>query len=183
MSCLGLLCGGRTPEGAEVVMYGRASRVTLPPEQSWKPLLRNPRPTVTKVLDCEAFRVSRETAGVIITEPDALRELALLVEAIDIAPTALVVLADRLQASVRFLRAKAAALERPDQAAADPATPATATRERLVVAALHYLVTPFDLVADFNPGDYVDDVLLLSWVFGAAVNELSPFTDSDDNLT
>jgi hypothetical protein len=165
-----------------VVMYSRASRVTMPPEQSWKPLVRNPRPTVTKVLNCEAFRVSREKAGVIITDPEALRELALLVEAIDVAPTALVVLADRLQASVRFLRAKSASLECPDEAAADAATPATATRERLVVAALHYLVTPFDL-ADFNAGDYVDDVLLLSWVFGAAVNELSPFTDSDDHLT
>jgi uncharacterized membrane protein YkvA (DUF1232 family) len=155
----------------------------MPPEQSWKPLLRNPRPTVTKVLNCEAFRVSRETAGVIIADPEALRELALLVEAIDITPTALVVLADRLEAAVRFMRAKAARLECPDQAEADPTTPATATRERLVVAALHYLVTPYDLIADFSPGDYVDDVLLLSWVFGAAVNELSPFTDSDDNLT
>jgi uncharacterized membrane protein YkvA (DUF1232 family) len=155
----------------------------MPPEQSWKPLLRNPRPTVTKVLNCEAFRVSRETVGVIIADPEALRELALLVEAIDITPTALVVLADRLEAAVRFMRAKAARLECPDQAEADPTTPATATRERLVVAALHYLVTPYDLIADFSPGDYVDDVLLLSWVFGAAVNELSPFTDSDDNLT
>ena len=166
-----------------MVMYGRASRVKVPPEQSWKPLLRNQRPTVTKVLNCEAFRVSRETAGVIIGDPEALRELALLVEAIDIAPTALVVLDDRLQAAVRFLQAKADRLESPDREEADPATPATATRERLVVAALHYLVTPFDLVADFSPGDYVDDVLLLSWVFGAAVNELSPFTDSDDHLT
>jgi uncharacterized membrane protein YkvA (DUF1232 family) len=154
----------------------------MAPEQSWKPLLRNSRPTVTKVLNCEAFRVSRETAGVIITDPEALRELALLVEAIDITPTALVVLADRLEAAVRFMRVKAARLECPDQAEADPTTPATATRERLVVAALHYLVTPYDLVADFSPGDNVDDVLLLSWVFGAAVNELSPFTDSDDNL-
>lgn len=166
-----------------MVTYGRASRVKVPPEQSWKPLLRNQRPTVTKVLNCDAFRVSRETAGVIIGDPEALRELALLVEAIDIAPTALVVLDDRLQAAVRFLRAKADRLESPNREEADPATPATATRERLVVAALHYLVTPFDLVADFSPGDYVDDVLLLSWVFGAAVNELSPFTDSDDHLT
>ena len=164
-----------------MVIYG--SRAAPPPEQSWKPLLRNSRPTVTKVLNCEAFRVSRETASVISTDPEALRELALLVDAIDIAPTALVVLDDRLRAAVRFLRAKATLLECPEQAAADPATPATATRERLVVAALHYLVTPYDLVADFNPGDYVDDVLLLSWVFGAAVNELAPFTDSDDHLT
>lgn len=178
---LGLVEGAATPEGAEVVIYG--SRAAPSPEQSWKPLLRNSRPTVTKVLNCEAFRVSRETASVIITDPEALRELALLVDAIDIAPTALVVLDDRLRAAVRFLRAKATNLECPEQAATDPATPATATRERLVVAALHYLVTPYDLVADFNPGDYVDDVLLLSWVFGAAVNELAPFTDSDDNLT
>jgi uncharacterized membrane protein YkvA (DUF1232 family) len=177
------LLGPDTGRGADVVTYGLASRVTVPPEQSWKPLLRNSRPTVTKVLNCEAFRVSRETAGLIIGDQDALRELALLVEAIDIAPTALVVLDDRLQAAVRFLRAKADRLEDPGGAVTDTATPATATRERLVVAALHYLVTPYDLVADFNPGGYVDDVLLLSWVFGAAVNELAPFTDSDDHLT
>ena len=170
-----------TPEGAEVVIYG--SGAVPPSEQSWKPLLRNQRPTVTKVLDCEAFRVSRETASVIITDPEALRELALLVDAIDIAPTALLVLDDRLRAAVRFLRAKATLLECPEQAAADPCSPATDARERLLVAALHYLVTPYDLVADFNPDDCVDEVLVLSWVFGAAVNELTPFTESDDHLT
>lgn len=50
-------------------------------------------------------------------------------------------------------------------------------RERLLVAGLHYLVTPDDLVPDFRPGGYVDDVLLLSWVFGAAVSELEPYLD------
>jgi hypothetical protein len=180
-SCSARVCRWvETPERAEVVAYGRSSRTALTPEQSWTPLLRNSRPTVTKVLNCEAFRVSRETADVIITDPEALRELALLVDAIDIAPSARVVLEDKLPAAVRFLRSKAASLDCPDQAAAEPAPPATVTRERLVVAALHYLVTPFDLVAEFEPGDHVDDVLLLSWVFGAAVNELAPFTGSDD---
>lgn len=47
-------------------------------------------------------------------------------------------------------------------------------RERLIVAALHYLITPVDLIPDFRAGGYIDDVLLMSWVFGNAVNELDP---------
>jgi uncharacterized membrane protein YkvA (DUF1232 family) len=60
-----------------------------------------------------------------------------------------------------------------------PAAAASLARERLIIAALHYLITPVDLVPDFRPGGYIDDVLLLSWVFGAAVNELEPFLDED----
>nr|MBA2445446.1 DUF1232 domain-containing protein [Nocardioidaceae bacterium] len=52
-------------------------------------------------------------------------------------------------------------------------------RERLLVAAMDYLITPVDLVPDFQSGGYIDDVLLLSWVFGAAFNELAPFLDDN----
>jgi hypothetical protein len=59
------------------------------------------------------------------------------------------------------------------------ASAGVAARERLLVASLLYLVTPDDLVPDFRAGGYIDDVLLLSWVFGAAVNELAPYLDED----
>ena len=54
-----------------------------------------------------------------------------------------------------------------------------AARERLIVAALDYLITPVDLVPDFRVGGYIDDVLLLSWVFGVAATELEPFLEED----
>ncbi len=54
-----------------------------------------------------------------------------------------------------------------------------AARQRLVVASLHYLITPDDLVPDFRAGGYIDDALLLTWVFGAAVNELAPYLVDD----
>jgi uncharacterized membrane protein YkvA (DUF1232 family) len=54
-----------------------------------------------------------------------------------------------------------------------------AARERLIVAALHYLVTPVDLLPDFRAGGYLDDVVLLSWIFGAGAQELEPFLDPD----
>jgi uncharacterized membrane protein YkvA (DUF1232 family) len=79
--------------------------------------------------------------------------------------------ADRVVAAVRFLRATADAID----AGAGP--PPQAARERLLVAGLLYLVTIDDLVPDFRPGGYIDDVLLLSWVFGAAVKELAPYLD------
>ncbi|MBA2559883.1 MAG: DUF1232 domain-containing protein [Propionibacteriales bacterium] len=99
-------------------------------------------------------------------------------------------IADRVAAAVRFLRATAdqhvteaetppatrATKPRPGTGASPPAA-GDAARERLIVAALHYLITPVDLVPDFRPGGYIDDVLLLSWVFGAAVTELEPFMD------
>jgi uncharacterized membrane protein YkvA (DUF1232 family) len=50
------------------------------------------------------------------------------------------------------------------------------------VATLHYLITPDDLVPDFRAGGYIDDVLLLSWVFGAAVNELAPYLPNDPDF-
>jgi hypothetical protein len=145
---------------------------------------------------------SRERAGVLIGEPAALRELADAVDELDHASAPLSAITDRVAAAVRFLRSEAddldAAAANPDAASA-PASTATeprspvrpaasdahsaassAARERLVVAALHYLVTPVDLVPDFRAGGYLDDVVLLSWVFGAAAQELEPFVDPEN---
>jgi uncharacterized membrane protein YkvA (DUF1232 family) len=54
-----------------------------------------------------------------------------------------------------------------------------AARERLLIASLHYLVTPVDLVPDFQAGGYFDDVVLLAWVFGVASSELTPYLPDD----
>ncbi|HYO40083.1 MAG TPA: YkvA family protein [Nocardioidaceae bacterium] len=139
-------------------------------EPSWKPLFRTPASTVTKVLRSPAFLHARQEAAGIIDDPAALRSLALLVEGLDHENAPLSAVADRVSAAVHFLRTIA------DELDSSPRVPVAgvAARERLLVASLHYLVTPDDLVPDFRPGGYIDDVLLLTWVFGAAVNELSP---------
>jgi len=152
-------------------------------EPKWKPLFRNKESTITRVLESPAFIESREQAAVIMDDPAALRVLAHVVEQVDSTNAPLAAVADRLAAAVRFLMDRADSLDidaaatpsaRQRAAMTSPAAGQTA-RVRLIVAALHYLITPIDLVPDFRAGGYLDDVLLLSWIFGAAVNELDPF--------
>ncbi len=159
-------------------------------EQNWKPSLRVPRSTVTKILGSHAFLHSRERSAIIVESSDELRALAVLVETLDHVSPPLPAVADRVAAAVRFLRALANRLDdaaapthnSPDMAEpknnGDPSA-GVATRERLLVAGLHYLVTPDDLVPDFPAGGYIDDVILLAWVFGVATNELSPYLTDD----
>ena len=145
-------------------------------DSTWTPLFRSPRATITKVLRSPAFADSRERSATIITDPEALRALAGTVMSLDHSGPPLSTIADRVAAAVRFLHAKADVLDRDDDSPSGAETAAAvAARERLVVAALHYLVTPVDLVPDFRVGGYLDDVLLLGWVFGAAAHELDPF--------
>lgn len=160
-------------------------------EPTWKPLFRTPTSTVTKVLRSPAFLHSRERSVAILDDPVDLRALADMVESLEYTDAPLSAVADRVFAAVRFLRATANRLDSertgaPDTTAAPgpSATPAAgvAARERLLVATLHYLITPDDLVPDFRPGGYIDDVLLLSWVFGAAVNELAPYLPDDPDF-
>ena len=157
-------------------------------EQTWKPLSRAPTPTVTKIVRSHAFLRSRERSATIIDDPEELGALADLVEALDQASGPLAVVADRVAAAVRFLRDRADRLDHevastPDRSAggehehSDAPSAGVATRERLLVASLDYLVTPDDLVPDFRAGGYLDDVLLLAWVFGVATHELTPYLD------
>jgi len=158
-------------------------------DQSWKPRFRAPRSTVSKVLGSPAFLHSRECSAGILENPDELRSLAGSVEALDHTNAPLAVVADRLLAAVRFLRVRADVLDagalevgHPEEADVQAdGTPGAgaATRERLLVASLHYLVTPVDLVPDFRAGGYIDDVVLLAWVFGVAASELAPYLADD----
>ena len=165
-------------------------------EQPWRPLLRTPQSTVTKVLHSPAFATSRNRAGEVLENAAALRKLAGIVNAMNYTNAPLSAVGDRVAAAVRFLLARAEQLDRAEadaaQAGSDAAphhghervdgessTAARAARERLLVAALDYLITPDDLVPDFRPGGYVDDALLLSWVFGAAFAELEPYLDAE----
>ena len=173
-------------------------------DENWKPLFRAPTSTITKVLRSPAFRRSRERSAAIAESPDKLRALADSVETLDHLHAPLAVVADRLVAAVRFLRARAEDLETKDLETKDPETKdsasesgsgaselpigrspsaGVATRERLLVASLDYLVTPVDLVPDFQAGGYIDDVVLLAWVFGVATSELAPYlTDDPDDI-
>lgn len=156
-------------------------------EQNWKPLFRAHASTVTRVLRSPAFRHARERSGATMSSAQELRTLAEQVEALDYEDAPLSAVADRVAAAVRFLRTTAECLDRPPAGAEDAHLVAAPTdapaalgagdaaRERLVIAALHYLVTRDDLVPDFRPGGYLDDVLALTWVFGVAAKELAPF--------
>jgi Protein of unknown function (DUF1232) len=148
---------------------------------------RTPSATLTGVFRSPAFLNSRKRAEAIMDDPAALRELADQVESLDHKNPALLAIWDRVTVAIHLLRAKASGIEAEKQERADLRGTAPAgdvqprlaagrvARERLIVAALHYLVTPVDLIPDFRAGGYIDDALLLSWVFGAAVNELDPF--------
>jgi hypothetical protein len=155
-------------------------------ERNWKPIFRTPRSTVTKVLRSNAFLHSRERSAAIVDSAEDLRALADMVETLDHESPPLAAVADRIVAAVRFLRDRADRLDDAAQPADGDAGPATGgstdgptagvvTRERLLVAGLHYLVTPVDLVPDFQAGGYTDDVFLLAWVFGVASTELTPY--------
>jgi hypothetical protein len=142
--------------------------------------------TVTKVLRSPAFLRAREQAATTIEDPTALRALADGVEKLDHSDAPLSAVADRVFAAVRLLHATADRLDAAEASGGDTSSApgghphagaGSLARERLLVAGLHYLVTPDDLVPDFRPGGYIDDVLLLSWVFGAAVSELDPYLD------
>ena len=159
-------------------------------DQNWKPLFRTRTSTVTKVLRSPAFLHSREQSAAIAEHPDELRALAALVESLDHTNAPLAVVADRVVAAVRFLHDRANHLHtataptdnRPESAELQEGlthTAAVAARERLLIASLHYLVTPVDLVPDFHAGGYIDDVVLLAWVFGVASSELTPYLPDD----
>lgn len=160
-------------------------------EQNWKPLFRTHTSTVTRVLRSPAFVHARERSGMIMSSAPELRRLAEQVEALDYVNAPLAAVVDRVAAAVRFLRSTADRLESmPAEAqsaqgleppAEGPAVLAAsvAARERLVIAALDYLITRDDLVPDVRPGGYLDDVLALTWVFGVAAHELAPYLGDD----
>ncbi len=159
-------------------------------DENWKPLFRAATSTISKVLRSRAFLHSRERSAAIAEDPDKLRALADSVATLDHLNPPLAVIADRLVAADRFLRARAMDLETKDSASANGSkavdlltgrspSAGVATRERLLVASLDYLVTPDDLVPDFRPGGYIDDVVLLAWVFGVTTSELAPYLHDD----
>jgi uncharacterized membrane protein YkvA (DUF1232 family) len=45
----------------------------------------------------------------------------------------------------------------------------------LAIAGLIYLVSPIDLIPDFLPGGYIDDVAVLGWVIRSINEELNAF--------
>ena len=144
-------------------------------EQAWKPMFRAPDSTITRVLRSASFDSSRERAHEIMDDPQALRQLAQAVRSLNYTDAPLSAIADRVAAGYRLLVARADAVENSSGGSIASTSPGGGARERLIVAALHYLVTPIDVVPDFRVGGYLDDVLLLSWVFGAAAAELEPY--------
>ncbi len=148
--------------------------------REWATRTGDVNPTVSKMYRSAAFRRSRAEAEILVQDPSALRRLADDVDGIDVRGQPLELVADGIAAAVAFTRDLADRLEA-DRTAAEAAA-ATLTggdlaRHRLLVAGLHYLITPVDVIPDFKPGGYVDDAVLLSLVFGMASDDLASFPD------
>ncbi len=47
----------------------------------------------------------------------------------------------------------------------------------LVIAALLYIVSPFDAIFDFLPGGYLDDAAIVIWLFNNMRKEISSFME------
>jgi len=47
----------------------------------------------------------------------------------------------------------------------------------LILAALAYLVSPFDAIFDFLPGGYIDDAAILTWLFTSLKGEIEAFLE------
>lgn len=141
--------------------------------------------TVSKAFRSSAFLRSRAEADRLVRDPVALRRLADRVDAIDVSDSSLELIADRLGAAVAFTRALAESLERePSDGTLGRAcvSAGEAARHRLLLAGLHYLITPVDLIPDFKVGGYVDDAVLLSCVFGMASTDLASFPGGELTL-
>ncbi len=158
-------------------------------DSSWTPLFRAPSPSITRVMQSQAFRRARVQSSAVMGSATELRELAAQVARLDLQAPPLSAVSDQVTAAVGFVRATAERLASdampdpyhpPQEAKAQAGSPASvAARERLTIATLLYLITPDDLLPDFRPGGYLDDVLVLAWVLGAAANELAPYMDVD----
>ncbi|MBA2697419.1 MAG: DUF1232 domain-containing protein [Nocardioidaceae bacterium] len=133
--------------------------------------------TVSKAFRSPAFLRSRAEAEQLVHDASALRQLADRVDAIDVRGSSLELVNDRLSAAVALTRTLADQLDAGTVGGEESLamTGADAARQRLLIAGLHYLVTPDDLIPDFKAGGYVDDAVLLSCVFGMASVELAAF--------
>ena len=50
-----------------------------------------------------------------------------------------------------------------------------AGRIMLIIAALAYLVSPFDAIFDFLPGGFIDDAAIMTWLFASLHTEIETF--------
>ena len=179
-----------------------------PPGPSPRDAVR--RSVVHRLLGSLDFRRSREASARIVDDPDSLRDLAETVRERGYDEGPLEPVADRIDAALNLIDDRA---EQLDQArAGDPAvgprsgasastpaelSPARAARQRLIVAALHYLARPTDSAPHSDPhadphGDpqprteprgavEADDVVVVSEVLGSAHADLEPYLGDDES--
>lgn len=132
---------------------------------------------VQRVLASMAFRRSREASARIVDDPDSLRDLAESVRDRGFDEGALEPVSDRIDAALNLLEDRAELLESLPADEPTPAAlaPAAAARQRLIVAAMHYLTRKVDVVPDDAPGGDVDDVVVVREVLGTAESDLAPY--------
>lgn len=131
-----------------------------------------PVPGLTRLLNSRPFARSRRAAESLVRDRARLLQLVEQVARKDFPHAPAVAHGPGVGPAVALVLARADALD--DDAAREP-TALEAAHLRLVVAALHYLVTIEDVIPDDRPGGRVDDAVILRWVFGAAAEELSPY--------
>ncbi|HET7304676.1 MAG TPA: hypothetical protein VFJ12_09030 [Segeticoccus sp.] len=131
-----------------------------------------PVPGLTRLLTSRPFARSRRAAETLVTDRQRLLQLVEQVARKDFPHAPAVPHGPEVGPAVALVLARADAIDDPD--APEP-TALEAAHLRLVVAALHYLVTVDDVIPDDRPGGRVDDAAILRWVFGAAAEELGPY--------
>lgn len=122
----------------------------------------NADPAIARLLSSLAFRRSRRAAEKICLDPEAVQAL---VDQVRGSPHANGHVNDTVARAEPLLR-------RVERVAAEPQTydrmtPSEQARHRLLVAAVHYLVTPQDIIPDEQPAGTLDDLLVLTGVVNA----------------
>lgn len=131
---------------------------------------------VQRLLRSTAFRESREASSEICDDATSLRDLTERVRHRGYAEGEMSDLADRIAAALHLLDDRAEHLR-----CEGPAVPpARATRHRLLVAALHYLARPDDVLPDEASRGDIDDVVVLREVLGTAEDDLRPYLAAVD---
>ncbi|AKU18429.1 hypothetical protein [Luteipulveratus mongoliensis] len=134
-------------------------------------------PGLTRLLTSAAFTRSRQVAVELADDAVRLRSLLLQVDTKRFGVGELEDVNGRLDVDIAYSVVEARVEELEEIPAAPPLCdlePTTSARLRLVISALHYLVTENDAIHDKRPNGHVDDVAIVRWVTHVAGDQLPP---------
>lgn len=127
---------------------------------------------ISRLLASSPFRRSRLVAASLVDDPEGLQCLLTGVEEHRFGTVPAGELARGVDLDIACAVVEARIEELHEGHPATTYTCAQDARLRLVVAALHYLVTEHDVIPDSAPAGHLDDVAILRWVTRVAQGEL-----------